>query len=241
MDNFDYFKVVLVILLSMIFLSKIAIAENEKPSASGDIGIYNNYIWRGFNLNDDSTIIQPSVTIGYKGYSFNMWGNLDTDIGDEKQLNETDLTFSYDKSYNLIGIGLGYIYYGLDAAEDTQELYLSVSLDSLLAPSLTAYRDIAAFPGWYFNIGLSHSFALPNSMGLDIGGSIGYMSVDDGDAFLNDALISLGLAIPFSDYFSVTPSISYSLALSSDAEDALEDANGDSSHFTGGLALSMSF
>ena len=114
-------------------------------------------------------MIQPSATVSYKDVSFNLWGNLDTDYyGDttrnEAQFNETDLTLSYDKSFGMVGLGVGYIYYGLDGVDDSQEVYLSLGLDTLLSPSLTVYREVAHYQAWYISLGISHSFELPKDI-----------------------------------------------------------------------------
>ena len=74
-------------------------AEEAKPSASADIGVFSKYVWRGYELSKDSAVIQPSLTVGYKDFSFNLWGNLDTDVYSDpqgqSQFNETDMTLSY--------------------------------------------------------------------------------------------------------------------------------------------------
>ena len=39
--------------------------DKAKPNASADIGVFSQYIWRGFELSYDSIVIQPSLTVGY--------------------------------------------------------------------------------------------------------------------------------------------------------------------------------
>ena len=234
--------------------------DKAKPNASADIGVFSQYIWRGFELSYDSIVIQPSLTVGYKDVSFNLWGNLDTDYfpDDQAQFNETDMTLSYDKTLGIVSLGAGYIYYGLDAVDDSQEIYLSVGLDTLLSPSLTVYREIAHQPSWYISLGISHSFELPKNMTLDLAGSVGYYFSDDDDfvkvddnlnpttdkyrAFHN-GLISAGLTIPFWEYFSVTPIIAYSFPLTDDADNLIKSTSfsDKSDFFYGGITARMSF
>ena len=57
-----------------------AMTEEEPPTADASVGIYSKYIWRGYELSEDSLAIQPSLTISYKGFSANLWGSLDTDF-----------------------------------------------------------------------------------------------------------------------------------------------------------------
>jgi len=239
------------------------LAEDEaKPSASADVGVFSQYIWRGYELSKDSIVIQPSATVSYKDVSFNLWGNLDTDVytdpRGEAQFNETDMTLSYDKSIGIVSLGVGYIYYALDSIDDSQEIYLSVGLDTLLSPSLTVYREISHLPSWYFSLGISHSFELPKEITLDLAGSIGYYASDDDDfvkvddnlnpttdkynAFHN-GLISVGLTIPVGKYFSVVPMIAYSFPLTNDADNLIRSSSlSDKSDFVyGGVSASLSF
>ena len=235
-------------------------AEEEKPTAGVELGVFTKYIWRGYELSNDSLVIQPSVSVGYKGFGFSLWGNLDTRFDDgagerSAQFNETDMTLSYDTSFGPWNLGMGYIYYGLDGIPDTQELYLSLGYDTLLAPTLTVYRDIAHITGWYLNFGLSHSFELSKDITLDLAGSIGYYISNDRDfveidSHLNaatekykdfhDGLLTASLNIPLNRYFTLSPMVGYSFPLSSKAKYLLRSTsfNDDSDFFFGALTLS---
>jgi len=236
--------------------------EVETPSADLSVALLSKYVWRGYELSKDSIVIQPSLTAGYKGFGFNLWGNLDTDQDmalygvDGANFNETDMTLSYDNAVGMMSYSVGYIYYGLDGANDTQEFYGSISLDTLLAPTLTIYRDFDEFEGWYTTLGVSHSFQLSETISLDLGGHISYMSADDASTLadpqdptseysdFHDGLLSVSATIPITDYLSITPELYYSFALGSDASDVIKasSANGDDDDFIyGGITLSMSF
>ena len=241
-----------VVLVTVYFsMSAWATAEDVKPTASGDVGIFSQYIWRGLAFSDESVVIQPSATLEYYGFSMNLWGNLDTDYppslttpGNGYQWNETDWTLAYDRSFGPVAVGVGYIYYGLDSVPDSQELYLSLGADVLLAPTFTVYREMAYYPGWYMNLGISHSFELTDSgISLDLGGSLGYIDVDGDSGYFNDALVSLGFTIPFCDYFSVSPMVAYSVYLSRKAYDNLQagSLDGKAEHIFGGVTLSVAF
>ena len=237
--------------------------EVDRPTLSADVAFLSQYIWRGYELSKDSLVIQPSVTAAYKGFSFNLWGNFDTDVytgpskGDSKW-NETDFTFGYERSFGPVGIGAGYIYYAADVVKDTQEFYLSVGWDVILAPTLSVYWDVDEYPGWYFNLGISHSFDLPHKITLDLAGSVGYYisendSIVDYDDNLNattsrynnfqDGLVSVGLAIPFLKYFTAVPMIAYSFPLGGAADKMLKGVSlsNSASHLFGGVTLSMAF
>ena len=218
-----------------------------------------------FELSDDSIVIQPSINLGYKGFGFGFWGNLDTDFDDmdpavpnNSKWTETDFTLEYEKGFGPIALGAGYIYYALDAADDSQEFYVRATLDVPLSPSLTVYREIAHLQGWYINLGLSHSVELPRSMSLNVSGGIGYYYSSD-DAFVevdsqlnpttrkyrafHDGLISASLTIPLGKHVTCNPVLAYSFPLSGEADDILTSSSysGDSDYLYGGITLSISF
>jgi hypothetical protein len=236
------------------------VVDEDRPELSADVAFLSQYVWRGYGLSKDSLVIQPSITAGFKGFALNLWGNMDTDneAYNGSKWNETDLTFSYGHSFGIVGLEAGYIYYALDGIDDSKEFYLSAGVDVLLAPTLTVYREVGTLEGWYINLGISHSFELPYDMSLDLAGIFAYYKSDNdnmvdynndnsptGDRFsgLHDGLLSLGLAIPFYKYFTVTPSIAWAFPLSSSAgnEMAALSLDGRSNHLLGGVTLSMAF
>ena len=246
MKGFVYKKVILMVAFAVTFGSFNALAEEEiKPSASADVAVLSKYVWRGFELSDDSIVIQPSVTVEYKDFSFNLWGNLDTDYYDmnsNSDFNETDMTLSYATSLGPVDLDIGYIYYAL-VGPDTEEIYISAGMDTFLSPTLTVYRDFNEFQGWYMNFSLSHSIEIGNRMTLDLAGSAGYMDVDNSNYNeMHDGLISVGLTIPLNKYFTLSPMIAYSFGLSSEADVAFETGpSHDSDFFSGGVTLSVAF
>ena len=113
------------------FTSVWAEEEEVRPTASADIGVFSKYVWRGYELSNESVVIQPSLTVGYKGFSVNVWGNLDTHMDDgdpttkdSANWNETDFTAAYERSFGPVNLGAGYIYYALDGVDDSQEVFL---------------------------------------------------------------------------------------------------------------------
>jgi hypothetical protein len=243
------------------FSASYSAAEEEKPTASATMGAFSKYIWRGYELSNDSVVVQPSLTVGYNGFTMNLWGNLDTDFDDrdpatpdKKEWNETDLTLEYARKFGPARIGVGYIYYALDGVDDSEELYLSTGLDVFLAPTLTIYREIAHAPQWYVKLGIGHSFELgKGGMSLDLGASVSYNHSDD-DAFteenstdkyraFHDGNLSAGLKIPVGKYLVVNPVLAYSFPLSDTAEDRIKATSysGDSDFLYGGVNVSLSF
>ncbi len=241
--------------------SGMAVAEEDKPTANLTMGAYSQYIWRGFELSKDSIVIQPSMTVAYKGFSANLWGNLDTapysaDDNESNNWNETDMTLAYGWDLDPVALSVGYIYYSIDSMDDSQEFYASASLKTILKPTLTIYRDIDSYQGWYITLGIGHSIPIQGDITLDLGAQIAYLSVDDestyadpgdpNDAYSNfhDGTLSVGLTIPVNTYFTVNPKLSYTFGLSDDAEDLMgatsKDGN-DDDYIYGGVSVSMAF
>jgi len=240
------------------------LADEDKPTADLTVSALSQYVWRGFALSKDSIVIQPSMTVGYKGFAANLWGNLDTDVWnsdgeDSNNWTETDLTLSYDYALGPVALTGGYIYYALDAATDTQEIYVSAGYDTLLSPTLTVYRDIDHYAGWYVTLDVSHSFPIKNDITLDLGAKVSYLSADDASSYadpsnpsdnysnFHDGVLSAAVTIPVNQYISVSPQVYYSFPLSSDAKDRLKADNmsvigrSDATFVYGGVAMSLAF
>lgn len=242
----------------------IAMAEEEKPTADLTVAAYSQYIWRGQEFSQDSIVIQPSMTVGYKGFAANVWGNIDTDLYSEtpetNSWTETDFTLSYDWAMGPVGMSAGYIYYGLDALQDTQEFYVSAALDTFLSPTLTIYRDTDNLAGWYVTLGVSHSLPIKGDIALDLGAQVSYLAADEASSYgeviggaesstekysaLHDGILSASVTIPVNEYVSVTPELNYVFPLSSDASDLMEvrSIDGDDDNFIyGGVSVSLAF
>lgn len=252
-------KISLVVLgaLCCLQFSGVAMAEGDKPTADISVSALSKYVWRGFELSKDSLVLQPSVTVGYKGFAANVWSNVDTDYyvdPSPSMWNETDFTLTYDWTMGPVGLTAGYIYYGLDGIPDTQEIFAKAALNTLLTPTLTVYRDIADLPGWYVTLGVSHSVPITEKIGLDLGAQVGYLSADDSSSYaevdnpteaysgFHDGLLSASITLPVAEYITVTPVLNYSFALTGEASDLIETGpSGDSNFVYGGVTVAMSF
>jgi hypothetical protein len=254
-------------------------AEEAKPTGDFTIAVLSQYISRGYEYSRNSVVIQPSMTIGYKGFSANLWGNLDTKpyspTGESytETWNETDLNLSYSTTLGLFNLGGGYIYYSLpplhkDAPDraESQELFATMSLNTLLSPTLTVYKEIAYYRNWYALLGISHVFELGQMLSLKLAASASYLlSTDeatypkfDGNAaattekFSNfhDGVLSASLPIKATDRITITPTLSYIFPLTGDAKNEMKGfglegtatpAERDSSFLVGGVSVSFSF
>jgi len=255
--------------------------KQEEAKVTGEIAasVLSAYIWRGQELSRHSVVIQPSATVNYRGFTANVWGNLDTRAygaaGEKHGSNftETDVTLSYARKFGIVQAGAGYIYYGLAAAApggpdllDSQEIFVSLGLDTILAPTLTVYKEIDHYHQWYATLGISHTFALHEKIGLKLAGSVSYLKSEDEatyakydsnslattDKFNNfhDGVISISLPVNVISSLTVTPTVSYVFPLSDDAkyemrarglQGAAVPSDRDSSYLYGGVALSFTF
>ncbi|MDA8126793.1 MAG: hypothetical protein M0009_16610 [Deltaproteobacteria bacterium] len=237
-------------------------AEEEKPTGDFSTAVLNQYIWRGYELSRNSVAIQPSLTVGYKGFTANLWGNIDTKpysagaVNYSNTWNETDLTLSYTKNLGLFNVGGGYIYYSLgslnkDAVDraDSQEIFATLSLNTLLSPTLTVYKEIDRYKQWYFLLGVSHAFELNKMVSLKLAATASYLKSTYADAALfnagagyggypkfdgnaaatddkfsnfHDGTVTASLPIKATDRITVTPTLSYIFPLSGDAKDEMK-------------------
>lgn len=200
--------------------------EEGLPFSIGtDHAFLNKYVWRGLNVTDDP-VWQPDVWISYKGFTANVWANMDlTDVnGNEGEFNEFDYTLNYAGDYDKLSYTVGLIHYQFPntAFIPTTEAYGVVGYDTLLQPSLTVYYDFDEADGVYGMLGLAHSFELPQftdmvSMSLDLSTHIGFASKNwnnyyygaDHTAFV-DFVAGATLPIAVGDHLTVSPAISYS-------------------------------
>ncbi len=258
-------SVIMVLLCAM----NVPAEEEARPSADLSVSLLSAYIWRGQELSKDSLVIQPSATFSYKGFSTNIWANYDTDlyssIEDLDNLNETDYTLSYEHDFGLVGTEIGYIYYALDQVEDSQEFFASATLNTLLSPKFTIYREFAHYPSTYMTLEVSHSFAMAHDISLDVGLLGSALFSDDSDAYpdpddekdeysgLHHGKASISMYIPFTAflhspearYFSITPEVDWVFPLSGDgSKDMADRALGNTRHNNfvyGGATISLSF
>jgi len=250
-----------------------AVLADGGPEADFSMSLLSQYIWRGYELSKDSMVVQPSATVSWGGASFNLWGNWDTDLYDGRpanlegmdNYNETDITFSYSKDFGLVSAGVGYVYYALDQAEDSQEFFLTGSLNVFLSPTLTVCREFAHYPSTYVELAVSHSFVLPRQISLGVGLSGSCLFSDDNGAYadpddpgedyngLHDGRLSISLTVPFTAfydaesvrYFAFTPELYYVFPLGGDASKDMAGAalgdSGNNNFVYGGITFSLCF
>ena len=208
-------------------------------SGGAYVGVYDKYLWRGFNLSNSKTVVQPGAELSMGGVTLSLWGNYDTDTD---KLNEVDVTLDYTVALGeKISLSLGNIYYSLDSLEDTNEAYVGVALGTLLSPSLTVYWDWdqADSDGLFFVAAVGHSVELMEKVGLNLGAAVTYNLASDyavgsyRDWHNYELAVSADYAL--TDAVTISPSFTFSSAISNSAKEAISD------EVLAGLSVGWSF
>jgi hypothetical protein len=259
---------------------KPAIQPPAEDTVTGeiDLSVLSAYIWRGYEQTRNSVVLQPAVTANYKGFSLNVWGNFDTrpysanDSNYAANYTETDYTISYSKKFGILQVTPGYIYYGLGAPYaggtaplDSQELFLTLGLDTILQPTLTAYKEIDHYHQWYFLLGVSHTIEVNKIVSLKLAASASYLLSTDASTYakydsdsvattdkynnFHDGTASVSLPIAVYKTLSVAPIISYIFPLCDDARYEMRahglqgdnPSDRDGADLYGGMTLSYTF
>ncbi|WP_291315547.1 hypothetical protein [Desulfuromonas sp.] len=232
-----------VVLAAMMMIGSVspAFAEIE---VSGDayVSINSMYLWRGFDLSaDDSFVAQPGADVSFGGFSLGWWGNMSENTG---EMNEVDLVLDYSFDLGeLVSMSIGNILYDVDGFKTTNELYLGVSLNTVLEPSLTIYYDYdeCEETGAFYTFSVGHGFDLAENIGLGIGALVSYNQESDfavgNYSDLHNAELSLGLDYSVTDQIVVSPAVIYSTPMSDDAE----DISGIDDEFMGGVTVALNF
>ena len=239
-------------------------AAEKEEGITGEVSmaVMSQYIWHGQELSRHSAVLQPSFTLNYKGFSANIWGNWDSDpyFQGEDHWNETDYSLSYAGEYGLLTFGAGYCYYDMHGSVDSQEVFLTLGLNTLLAPTLTVYKEVEHDLYWYFLLNISHSFPLTEKLSLDLSASASYLSSNDAEAYpevdgdgnetghqfdnFHDGTLTVSLPYAVMDSITITPTLSYSFPLCSEARremDYFSMTGKDHNFIYGGIIFAYSF
>jgi uncharacterized protein (TIGR02001 family) len=225
-------------------------ASTPRPEFAVDLAFVNKYVWRGMLLTD-GPVFQPGATLGYKGASISVWGNLDLDnVNDlSGEFNEIDLVLDYTHSIKEFSLSGGLIYYTFPNTDfrSTVELYVAAGVDTLLQPCLTIYYDVDQAEGFYGTFGLAHSFGLLDSDSIDVGldlsttvglGSSQYVDFYFGirDTAFTDFNATGSLPITIIDQLTVSPYVGVTMVL----DNSLRAQMDESDNFLVGAVLSWS-
>lgn len=219
---------------------------------SAETAIYSQYVWRGFVLDSDP-VIQPSVTVGAYGFSFNFWSSFDIDSADAVDGDEVDFTLDYTYEHDLFTLFAGHTWYTFPPSDtDTQEFYIGggvnipIGEEITLSPTMTWIHDYGdtgdgGAKGDYIMLGLEHSIPIPIMevpITLDLSGEVAYnhefFIAGDGGY----ALFGTGLTIPlYGENVTFAPNANISIPFG-DLEDNSDGAQDVEFYYGGVLAFS---
>jgi hypothetical protein len=234
--------------LILIALSPALLAGDLEFEAS--TAFLSHFMWRGIRFSEGG-VFQPSLTVGYQGFSANIWGNYSFDRSGNNT-HEIDFTASFAGKKDKIGYAVGVIHYGVYKDLDSDEIYTSLSHNNFLKPTFKAYFDVNKGKGAYLQVGLEPSVPLGKEASLNFKSYVGYvfkngyMGVNDaGREFSNlyNAEFTTSLTLPLGKGFSLEPMVGYSTALSQNARQAIKNASVSPMGETlyGGATLTYSF
>ncbi len=229
------FSVILAILA--VLGAGLATGAPAATEVEGDVyaGIFDKYLWRGFDLSGGEPVSQFGADLSAHGFTLSYWSNLqlsddEAEGWESGNITETDIVLDYTFSpTDMLSVSVGNIFYQLDGIEDTNELYLGVNLDTLLAPALFVYWDYdeAKEDGYYVTASVEHTFEVTEELGINLSGLISYNGASDysiGD-YHDWHNYELGISADYAviEDFYVSPSFLFSDSLSDDADDVIED------------------
>ena len=217
----------------------------QSLSVSMTLESYSSYILRGLKMTDKITL-QPSIALGFggSGLSIGAWGNISIQ---EREFNDyadmIDLYADYSRILSEesgVGISIGfheYIFPKLvegEESENSEEVYVGISLDNALSPALTFYYDSTVFDGWYlaFSAGIDVPLVSEGGPVLSLGGRVAMSNYSSKTGF-NDvtATASLGFGV---GSVSIVPTVGIAY-FDSGEEDYFSGTN-----FYGGVGIGFS-
>ena len=161
-------KVFTLALLAFLGLATYVAAEEvEKPwEVNLQADLFSAYMFRGQNLYDGASL-QPLVAGSYEfeelgsvgGY---VWSHLSVDKSRsaEERFTEVDYNLNYALSFEPVTAEVGLLWYtypdGDDDIDSTQEWYIKLSLDTILSPTFTYFRDFDVYDANFYTLGFSH-------------------------------------------------------------------------------------
>lgn len=199
-------------------------------------GVYSQYLWRGIDFSGNMPVLQGGMDLSAAGFTLSYWSNFQMigDAGgapalDAGEMTETDLVLDYTKELtDLVSVSVGNIYYTFNVPGATNELYLGVALNTLLSPELKMYWDwdkasSADRAGLFYTLGVSHTFALTDMAGLNLGALVSYNDENVG-SYTDFHNYELTASVDYSpmENLTITPALLYSDGISSDARDAID-------------------
>jgi hypothetical protein len=243
-------KLSMVAVAVALFATMVSVAGAE-DKVTGDVyvGPVNKYVFRGNDLSANQWVVQGGADLSYKDFTLSYWSNWQGHAAGgikRSKITETDITLNYAFSpIKLISMNAGNIYYSLDGINDTNELYLKTTLNTLLSPTLAIYWDWdeATQAGLFYTLSIGHTFEVTKQLGVNVGALASYNQHNPSAAFaayeynnLHNYELSVSADYAVTDAIKISPSFVYSNAFNSDGRN-----NGISDESIYGIKAAFNF
>lgn len=207
-------------------------------------GIFNKYLSRGYDLSDDKAVAQAGIDVSAAGFTLSLWTNMQlkksSELGyDAGDVTETDISLEYGFDIGeLFSMSLGNYYYIIKDADNTNEVLVSATVNTLLNPTLTLYWDWDAADGkyYYYLFSIDHDLELSEELTINLSAGVGYIH-SDGYKSLHNAEFALSADYLLTDRFTLNPTLLYSTPISNKAK----DVEGIRDELVAGISLVFSF
>ncbi len=168
---------ILIILLLTTFAGQAETTAGSGPSITLESTAVSQYLWRGYVLNSSASL-QPAVTLEYAGFTVSNWANFSKRVSHNQAWTENDVTLEYAHQLGRFSISAGFLEYGYpelaaDEGNRSHEVSLGVAYSHYLNPSIKAYRDLSLGKGYYYFLGVTHTYALRDRIALTPSAGIG--------------------------------------------------------------------
>lgn len=210
--------------------------EASALSVTVDVTYVTDYTFRGQQL--DNASIQPGIEASYGDFYAGIWHSsaLKKRVGGT----ETDFYAGYGFAVNdTISLDAGVTRYTYEAAkgDDSTEVYVGLTADVLLSPSLYYYYDFDNEKSSYIgSIGYSLPVDAINAS-LDFTGTVGFIQAPNSSDY---TYASIGVAIPYalSETATLTVGAEY---IYNDSKTLAGFQNDKSGFLVGSIGLSIGF
>lgn len=183
-------------------------------TVSSSIGFYTDYMFRGTNLYE-GTSIQPAITVTYDTgmgqLSGGLWMHLSGESDrQEDKYTELDETLAYQFSVDALTFKFGHLWYTYpdsdDNIDDTAEFFAAMVINDAdinpilsLTPTFSVYRDYDLYDATYYELGLSHTFAIESlGSGFNIAPFVAFGFASDAEKlYANDGLVQTTFGVNF--------------------------------------------
>jgi uncharacterized protein (TIGR02001 family) len=213
--------------------------------ASLSLDVASAYVFRGSTFND-GLVLQPGLEVaGLGGLSVGVWGNLDIDDYDgalaDGEFSELDIYGSYAIPVECMDLSVGFTEYAYPSGGGDADRELGVSagvgvagLD--LGAGVFYGVDGGIEDSLYIELSAGSSFELGETVGLDLGATVSYMSPDEGEDGFSHYTASVGLSCA-----ALSAGVTYIGQIDDDVLPDVEDGGSYDVEVVGTIGASIAF